>query len=184
MEKENKQKQWYIVSTFSQHERKAADNLKRRVESYGLQDKIFRIIVNEREVPVMKDGVPTGKMKMKNQNPGYIFVEMIMTDEVWFIVRNTEDVTGIVGSSGSGKKPTPVPQEEMESVLKSMGIVDPDMYDRYKIGDMVKITDGTFKDMDGEIKDIDKTTNTVSVEIVFFGKVTPIDLEFSEIEKI
>ena len=179
------EKQWYVVSTFSQHERKAADNLKRRVESYGLQDKISRIVVNEKEVPVLKDGQPTGKTKMKNQNPGYIFVEMIMDDNVWFIVRNTEDVTGIVGSSGSGKKPTPVPQEEMESVLKSMGIVDPDMYDRYKVGDMVKITDGTFKDMDGQIVNIDKDTNSVSVEMMFFGRKQVVDnIEFYNIEKI
>lgn len=178
-------KQWYVISTFSQHERKAADNLTRRVKSYSLENMIFRILVNEKEVDVIKDGKPTGKKKMKNQNPGYIFVECIMTEDVWYIIRNTEEVTGIVGSSGSGKKPTPVPTEEMESILKSMGIVDSSMYDRYKVGDVVKVTDGSFQGLTGEIVSIDKESGFVSIKTIFFGRSQVLEnIEFFNIEKL
>ena len=123
-------KAWYVVNTYSTHERKVADNLKRRVESMGLDELIFRIVVAEQEVPVMKDGLPTGKTRMKNLYPGYVFVEMIMTDYAWYVVRNTPGVTGFVGSSGKGTKPFPVPREQVEPVLKRMGMVDESMYDR------------------------------------------------------
>ena len=107
------EKAWYVVNTYSTHENKVKENLKRRVESMGLGDLIFRIIVAEQEVPVMKDGMPTEKTRMKNLYPGYVFVEMIMTDYAWYVVRNTPGVTGFVGSSGKGTKPFPVPRTLM-----------------------------------------------------------------------
>ena len=116
------EKQWYIVTTYSMHEAKTADNLKKRIVSMNMQDYILRVLVAEQEVPVLKDGLPTGKTKTKNLYPGYIFVEMIMTDDSWYIVRNTPGVTGIAGSSGGGQKPTPVTREEIEPVLKRMGM--------------------------------------------------------------
>ena len=149
------EKAWYVVSTYSTHERKAAYNLQKRVESMGLEDLIFRIVVVEQEVPVMKDGLPTGKTRMKNLYPGYVFVEMIMTDYAWYIVRNTPGVTGFVGSAGKGTKPFPVPREQIEPVLKRMGMVDESMYDRYAVGDYI-----------------------------FFGRTTKVEVDFSEIEKI
>ena len=177
-------KQWYIINTYSQHETKTADNLKKRIQSMNMQDYILRVIVAEQEVPVLKDGLPTGKTKMVNLYPGYIFVEMIMTDQSWYIVRNTPGVTGIVGSSGGGQKPTPVTREEIEPVLKRMGMVDDSMYDRYAVGDNVKIIHGPLEGTEGKIISIDKETGAVRVETVFFGKSTPADLDFSEIEKI
>ena len=177
-------KQWYIINTYSQHETKTADNLKKRITTMNMQDYILRVIVAEQEVPVMKDGIPTGKTKMVNLYPGYIFVEMIMTDQSWYIVRNTPGVTGIVGSSGGGQKPTPVTREEIEPVLKRMGMVDDSMYDRYAVGDYVKIIHGPLEGTEGKIISIDKETGAVRVETVFFGKSTPADLDFSEIEKI
>lgn len=177
-------KQWYIINTYSQHETKTADNLKKRITTMNMQDYILRVIVAEQEVPVMKDGIPTGKTKMVNLYPGYIFVEMIMTDQSWYIVRNTPGVTGIVGSSGGGQKPTPVTREEIEPVLKRMGMVDDSMYDRYAVGDNVKIIHGPLEGTEGKIISIDKETGAVRVETVFFGKSTPADLDFSEIEKI
>ena len=122
------EKQWYIVTTYSMHEQKTADNLRKRIENMNMQDYILRVLVAEQQVPVLdKNGLPatekdkkTGemkpKMKLKNLYPGYIFVEMIMTDESWYIVRNTPGVTGIAGSSGGGQKPTPVTREEIEPV--------------------------------------------------------------------
>lgn len=178
------EKHWYIVTTYSMHESKTADNLRKRIQSMGMEEYILRVLVAEVEVDVLKDGLPTGKKKMKNLYPGYIFVEMIMTDESWFIVRNTPGVTGIAGSSGGGQKPNPVTREEIEPVLKRMGEVDESMYDRYQVGDHVKFIAGTFEGGEGTIAAIDKETGAVRVETVFFGRVTPADVDFSEIEKI
>jgi len=186
---ENKQsklgeKAWYVVNTYSTHERKVADNLTRRIESMGLQELIFRIIVAEHEVPVMKDGLPTGKTRMKNLYPGYVFVEMIMTDYAWYVVRNTPGVTGFVGSSGKGTKPFPVPREQVEPVLKRMGMIDEQMYDRYSIGDLVKVIHGALEGTEGNIVSINRETGAVELETVFFGRTTKLEVEFSEIEKV
>lgn len=178
------EKAWYVVNTYSTHERKVADNLKRRVESMGLEELIFRIIVAEQEVPVLKDGIDTGKKRMKNLYPGYVFVEMIMTDYAWYVVRNTPGVTGFVGSSGKGTKPFPIPREEVEPVLKRMGMVDESMYDRYNVGDTVKVIHGAFEGIEGTILSINRETGIVEVETVFFGRSTKAEVEFSEIEKI
>ena len=178
------EKQWYIVTTYSMHEAKTADNLRKRINTMGMQDLILRVLVCEQEVPVLKDGLPTGKTKTINLYPGYIFVEMIMTDQSWYIVRNTPGVTGIAGSSGGGQKPTPVTREEIEPVLKRMGMVDESMYDRYAVGDSVKVIHGPIEGTEGKIVSIDKATGACRVETVFFGRSTPVDVDFSEIEKI
>ncbi len=180
------EKAWYVVNTYSTHERKVADNLKRRVESMGLEDLIFRIIVAEQEVPVMdrETGLPSGKTRMKNLYPGYVFVEMIMTDYAWYVVRNTPGVTGFVGSSGKGTKPFPVPREQVEPVLKRMGMVDDSMYDRYKEGDLVKVIHGPLEGTEGHILSINRDTGAVEVETVFFGRSTKVEVDFSEIERI
>ena len=178
------EKAWYVVNTYSTHENKVAFNLKKRVESMGLENLIFRIVVAEQEVQVMKDGLPTGKTRMKNLYPGYVFVEMIMTDYAWYVVRNTPGVTGFVGSSGKGTKPFPIPREQIEPVLKRMGMVDESMYDRYKEGDPVKVIHGPFEGTEGNILSINRETGAVVVETYFFGKSTNVEIDFSEIEKI
>jgi len=177
-------KKWYIVTTYSMHEAKTADNLNKRISSMGMENKIFRVIVAEVEEDVLKDGVPTGKKRIHNLYPGYIFVEMIMDDTSWFIVRNTPGVTGIAGSSGGGQKPTPVTREEIEPVLKRMGLVDPSMYDRYGVGDRVKVIHGPLEGTEGTILSIDKETGNCQVATTFFGRTTTMDVDFSEIEKI
>ncbi len=190
------EKQWYIATTYSGHEQKAAENIKRRIDSMNLKDYVFRIVVAEEQVQEKdKDGKlktvknkETGleepKMKTINLYPGYVFVEMIMTDESWFMIRNTPGVTGIAGSSGGGQKPTPVSGREIEAVLKRMGVVDSSMYEDYHIGDNVKIIHGTFDGLEGKISSIDKESGTVVVQTMFFGRVTPVELEFSEIIRI
>ncbi len=180
------EKAWYVVNTYSTHERKVADYLQKRVESMGLQQLIFRIVVAEQEVPVMdrETGLPTEKTRMKNLYPGYVFVEMIMTDYAWYVVRNTPGVTGFVGSSGKGTKPFPIPREQIEPVLKRMGMVDESMYDRYKEGDPVKVIHGPFEGTEGKILSINRETGAVVVETYFFGKSTNVEIDFSEIEKI
>ena len=178
------EKAWYVVSTYSTHERKAAYNLQKRVESMGLDDLIFRIVVVEQEVPVMKDGLPTGKTRMKNLYPGYVFVEMIMTDYAWYVVRNTPGVTGFVGSSGKGTKPFPVPREQIEPVLKRMGEIDADMFDRYSVDDYVKVIHGPLEGTEGRILSINRDTKVVELETIFFGRSTRVEVDFSEIDKI
>ena len=190
------EKQWYIATTYSGHEQKAAENIKRRIDSMNLKDYVFRIVVAEEQVQEKdKDGKlktvknkETGleepKMKTINLYPGYVFVEMIMTDESWFMIRNTPGVTGIAGSSGGGQKPTPVSSREIEAVLKRMGVIDSSMYEDYHIGDNVKIIHGTFDGLEGKISSIDKESGTIVVQTMFFGRVTPVELEFSEIIRI
>jgi transcription termination/antitermination protein NusG len=184
MDTSNIEKQWYIVSAYSSHENKVADNLQRRIDSMNMHDYIFRILVVEQEEPIFKDGMPTGKKRMKNSYPGYVFIEMIMTDESWYMVRNTPGVTGFVGSSGGGTKPIPVTPEQMEPILKRMGMVDIGMYDRYGVGDAIKVIHGPLEGTEGIIQSIDKETGIVRVETIFFGRSTSVDVDFSEIEKI
>lgn len=188
------EKQWYIATTYSGHEQKVADNIKKRVESMNLSDYVFRIVVAEEEIPVLnkdgsqayteKNGVKLPKVKIKNLYPGYVFVEMIMTDDSWYMVRNAPGVTGIAGSSGGGQKPTPVSPKEIETVLKRMGMVDNSMYENYHVGDNIKIIHGTFANVEGKIVSIDKEAGTVKVDTVFFGRHTPVDVEFSEIIRL
>lgn len=178
-------KQWFVVNTYSGREKEVADSLEQRSQSLNFKNKIFRIVVAEFEVDeIDKDGKPTGKKKIVNLYPGYVFIEMIMSDEAWYMVRNTPDVTGFVGSSGKGTKPFPVPREEIEPVLKRMKIEDENMFTDYKVGDLVKILSGTFDGCDGPITAIDVDNSEVTIQITLFGRLTPITAKFSEIEKI
>lgn len=177
-------KAWYVINTYSTHENRVKRNLETRIEGAGLKELVSRIIVAEQEVDVLKDGLPTGKKKMKNLYPGYVFIEMVMTDEAWFIVRNTPSVTGFVGSSGKGTKPFPVSREQIEPVLKRMGLVDASMYDRYNVGDTVKVIHGPLEGTEGTITSINSTTGAVSINAIFFGRSTPVEVDFSEIEKV
>ena len=179
-------KAWYVVNTYSTHERKVANNLEKRVETMGLENLIYRIVVAEQEVPMMdrETGLPNGKTRMKNLYPGYVFVEMIMTDYAWYVVRNTPGVTGFVGSSGKGTKPFPVPREQIEPVLKRMGMIDASMYDRYNDGDLIKIIHGPFEGTEGRILNINRDTGVVEVEAIFYGRPTKVEVDFSEIDRI
>lgn len=176
-------KAWYIATTYSSHENKVAENIRRRIESFNLEDKVFRVIVAEEKI-IVEDKNGKKKEKIKNLYAGYIFVEMIMTDETWYMVRNTPGVTGICGSSGGGTKPTPVPANEIESVLKRIGQVDEIMLSRYNVGDRVRVVNGTFNGMEGEITQINQETNIVTISTVFMGRATTLDLDFADIEKI
>ena len=122
--------------------------------------------------------------RKKNLYPGYVFVEMIMTDYAWYVVRNTPGVTGFVGSSGKGTKPFPVPREQIEPVLKRMGEIDADMFDRYSIDDYVKVIHGPLEGTEGRILSINRDTKIVELETIFFGRSTRVEVDFSEIDKI
>lgn len=178
-------KQWYVVNTYTGREREVAESLERRRNKLDFSNSIFRIVVAEYEEDVFdKDGKPTGKKKVKNFYPGYIFIEMIMSDKAWYMVRNTPNVTGFVGSSGGGAKPFPVPREEIEPVLKRMKIADDEMFTAYQVGDIVKVLSGTFAGSEGKITAVNQETSEVTLNILFFGRPTEITQQFSEIEKI
>ena len=179
------EKRWYIVTTVPGHENKVKDSLEKRVESLLLQDFIFQVIVVEKDEPKLnKDGLPTGEFKKENLYPGYIFVEMVMDDKAWFVVRNTQGVTGLCGSSGKGTKPTPVPKSQMDAILKQAGIVNKDMYDNYLEGTEVKVLRGPMAGSTGTITSVDIEKNTVVVSTVIFGRCQELEIDFQDIEKL
>lgn len=176
------EKNWYVVHTYSGYENKVKANLEKRVETMGMQDKIFRVVVPEKEETEVKNG--KSKVVKKKVFPGYVLVELIMTDDSWYVVRNTPGVTGFVGSSGSGSKPTPLLPEEVNYLLKQMGVdverIDIDV----EIGETVQVTDGPFKDFTGRVEEIDKAKGKLKISVNMFGRETPVELDFSQIEKI
>lgn len=180
---ENMEKNWYVVNTYASHENKVKDNIERRIESMNMQDYIFRVVVAEYEEPVKKDGIPTGKFKVKNMYPGYIFIEMIMTDEAWYVVRNTPGVTGFIGSSGKGAKPFPVSNEEIESVLKRVGLAENSSMSDYKVGDSIKIVNGPFANQVSTIEAIDEEKGLISITTVIFGRENTIQVSINDVEK-
>lgn len=175
------EKKWYVVNTYSGHENKVKEKLEMRAESMGLQDYIFRVIVPEQTVVEEKDGVT--KEKVKKMFPGYILVEMVMSDEAWFVVRNTPGVTGFIGSSGKGAKPTPLQPYEVETILNNMGISRIDAPNELKEGDKIKIIDGPFVGMNGTIESIDLENKIVNALVDLFGQETSIEVELKQIDR-
>ncbi|HPF82748.1 MAG TPA: transcription termination/antitermination protein NusG [Bacilli bacterium] len=176
------QKEWYVVNTYSGHENKVKEKLEMRANSMGLEDYIFRIVVPEEKViETMKDG--SQKEKTKKMFPGYILVEMVMTDAAWFVVRNTPGVTGFIGSSGKGAKPFPLTPMEVDKILGSMGMSRLNIANEINVDDVVKVINGPFASMFGKIKTIDIENSKVEVSLDLFGQETLVELGFSEIEK-
>ena len=147
----------------------------------GFQDYIFRVIVPETTEIEVKDGVK--KEKKKKMFPGYVLVEMIMSDEAWYIVRNTPGVTGFIGSSGKGAKPTPLLPQEIDRILVNMGLSRMDIESEMAIGDKVNIVDGPFKGMSGEVSNIDLENNRLVVNIDLFGQETSVEVELFQVSK-
>ncbi len=177
-----KEKLWYVVNTYSGHESKVKEKLEARTESMGMQDYIFRVIVPETtEVTVNDAGVK--KEKVKKMFPGYILVEMIMSDEAWYIVRNTPGVTGFIGSSGKGAKPTPLLPQEIDRILATMGMSRINIEAEMNVGDTVSIVDGQFKGMSGKVDSIDLENNRLNVLIDLFGQETPVEVELYQVNK-
>lgn len=175
------EKQWYVVNTYSGHENKVKEKLEARTESMGMQDYIFRVIVPETTEVEVKDGVK--KEKVKKMFPGYVLVEMIMTDEAWYIVRNTPGVTGFIGSSGKGAKPTPLQPYEVDKILNNMGISRIDVDSELEVGTSVKIISGPFNGMFGKIESVDLPNQKVNLTVDLFGQETSVEVEINQIEK-
>ena len=175
------EKKWYVVNTYSGHESKVKEKLEMRAESMDMKDYIYRVIVPEETVVENKDGKEVSKVK--KLFPGYILVEMVMSDEAWFIVRNTPGVTGFIGSSGKGAKPTPLQPYEVDNILNSMGISRIDVSNDLKEGDTIKIIDGPFVGMTGTIESIDSENKVVNALIDLFGQETSVEVELGQIDK-
>lgn len=176
------EKLWYVVNTYSGHEESVKEKLEMRTESMGMQDYIYRVIVPETTEIEVKDGVK--KEKKKKMFPGYVLVEMVMSDEAWYIVRNTPGVTGFIGSSGKGAKPTPLLPQEIDRILANMGLSRMDMESELAIGDKVNIVDGPFKGMIGSVDTMDMENGRLSVLIDLFGQETPVEVELYQVNKI
>ena len=175
-------KLWYVVNTYSGHESKVKEKLEMRINSMNMQDYIFRVIVPEQKEIEVKDGVT--KEKVKKMFPGYVLVEMIMSDEAWYVVRNTPGVTGFIGSSGKGAKPIPLLPEEVERILNNMGMSRIDLSKDLVEGKKVKIISGPFKDMIGKISSYDLEKKKVNLLLDLFGQETPVEAELNQIENI
>jgi transcription termination/antitermination protein NusG len=176
------EKNWYVVHTYSGYENKVKANLEARVETMGMQDKIFRVIVPEEEETDFKDGKK--RTVMKKTFPGYVLVEIIMTDDSWYVVRNTPGVTGFIGSSGGGAKPTPLLEEEVEFILKQMGVKDGIAEMDISLGELVQVLEGPFADFQGKIEEIDQDKRKVKVAVDMFGRETKMELDFVQVKKI
>ena len=179
MAEENK-KEWYVVNTYAGHENRVKDNLEKRLETMGISDNLFRIIVAEETQIEVKN--EKSKEVVKNIFPGYLFVEMIMTDEAWYVVRNTPGVTGFIGSSGGGAKPIPVKGDEIEKLLRRIGQSDKAVEVDFKVGDAVKILSGPFSGMEGTVESMNDETQVATVLIILFGRETPTDINYVDLQ--
>lgn len=176
------EKKWYVVNTYSGHENKVKEKLEMRAESMDMEDYIFRVVVPEEKIVEIKDGIT--KERTKKMFPGYILVEMDMTDEAWYVVRNTPGVTGFIGSSGKGAKPTPLQPYEVDKILNNMGINRIDIDNELEVGIKVKITSGPFNGMFGKVESIDLPNQKVMLLVDLFGQETSVEVELNQIEKM
>ncbi|KKP97444.1 MAG: Transcription antitermination protein nusG [Parcubacteria group bacterium GW2011_GWD2_38_12] len=170
---------WYAVHTYAGYEDAVARNLNQRIESMDMQDKIFNVLVPKEK----KIKIKGGKRFVVEEKiyPGYVLVEMLVTDDSWYVVRNTPRVTGFVGS---GTTPTPLSDGEIKELQKRMGVEEPKYKIDFVIGDAVKIADGPFKDMDGKVSEIDTEKGKIKVLVSLFGRDTPVELDFLQVKKI
>jgi len=173
------QRNWYVIHTYSGYEDAVAKSLKQRVESLGMEDKIFNVLVPKEKKIKIKDS----KRKVTEEKiyPGYVLVEMIVTDDSWYVVRNTPNVTGFVGV---GTTPVPISVQEIDTLKKRMGVEAPQYKIEVKAGDSVKIVDGPFKDFDGKVSEVDLERGKVKVLVNMFGRDTPVELDSLQIKKI
>ncbi|MBD1372381.1 transcription termination/antitermination protein NusG [Hazenella sp. IB182357] len=176
------EKNWYVVHTYSGYENKVKANLEKRLHSMEMEDKIFRVLVPMEEEVEHKDGKK--KTVMRKVFPGYVLVEMVMTDDSWYVVRNTPGVTGFVGSSGAGSKPTPLMPDEAVTILRQMGVDETRTTSDFAVGESVKVQEGPFADFVGKIEEIDNDRSKLKVLVNMFGRETPVELDFGQVEKI
>ncbi|ADG81169.1 transcription termination/antitermination protein NusG [Thermincola potens] len=173
------EKQWYVIHTYSGYENKVKANLEKRIESMNMGDKIFRILVPMEDEVEIKDGKK--KVAKRKVFPGYVLVEMIMTDDSWYVVRNTSGVTGFVGS---GSKPIPLHEAEVRHILRQMGVEEPRAKIDFELGQNVRVTSGPFENFIGSIEEIYPDKGKIKVLVSMFGRETPVELEYGQVERL
>ena len=174
---------WYIVQTYSGYENKVKTSLEQRVKTMDMGGKIFQVIIPTEEEIEIKDG--QRKKVSRKLFPGYVFVQMIMADDAWYVVRNTPAVTGFAGATSDDRaKPTPLPDAEVDQILKQMTSAQPRVNVGFQIGESVLVTDGPFSDMIGVVDAIDVDKGRVRVLVSMFGRETPVELDFLQVEKL
>lgn len=173
------ERSWYAIHTYSGYEEAVERNLKQRIESLGMEDKIFNVIVPKEK----KIKIKNGKRRVVEEKiyPGYVLVEMVVNDDSWYVVRNTPRVTGFIGA---GTTPVPIAKKEIEILQKRMGVEEPKFKIEVSPGDAVKVIDGPFKDFDGKVSEIDESRGKVKVFVNMFGRDTPVELDSLQIKKI
>ncbi len=172
-------RQWYAIHTYSGYEEKVAESINQRVESVDMADKIFGVMVPKEKMIEIKNG--KRKVVEKKIFQGYVLVDMKMTEDAWYIVRNTPGVTGFVGT---GTDPTPVSDDEIKKIKKRMGVEDPKHNIDFAIGEVVNITDGPFKGFDGAVSEIDAQKGKLKVMVSMFGRETPVELDALQVKKV
>jgi len=172
-------RRWYVIHTYSGYEENVARSLRQRIESMDMEDKIFDILIPTET----KIKIKNGKRKIVREKifPGYILVNMIVTDDSWYVVRNTPSVTGFVGS---GTTPTPISEDEVRELQRRMGVEEPKFKIDVTEGTPVKIIDGPFKDFEGKVSEVDEERGKIKVLVQMFGRETPVELDFLQIKKI
>jgi transcriptional antiterminator NusG len=172
-------KHWYAIHTYSGYEEKVAESIRQRAESLDMNDKIFDVLVPKEKQIEIKNG--KRKVVEKRIFQGYALVQMKMSEDAWYIVRNTPNVTGFVGT---GTEPTPVSEDEMEKIQKRMGVEQPKHRIDFKEGEVVNIVDGPFKGFDGSISEIDAQKGKIKVLVNMFGRETPVELDSLQVKKV
>lgn len=172
-------RRWYAIHTYSGYEENVAQNLKQRIETMDMEEKIFNVLVPKEK----KIKIKNGKRRTVEEKifPGYVLVEMIVTDDSWYVVRNTPNVTGFIGT---GTNPTPVAAEEIAGLLKRMQVDEPEYKLDVEAGSPVQITDGPFKGFEGKVAEVDQARGKIKVLVNMFGRETPVELDFLQIKKI
>jgi len=169
---------WYVIHCYSGYENKVRHNLEQRIDTMGMKDKIFDVVIPTQEEIEVKEG--KRRTVERHVFPGYVLVNMIMTEESWYVVRNTPGVTGFVGM---GTQPTPLRPEEVSQILRRMEAEAPHVKVSFKVGERVRIIDGPFNDFRGTVHEIFAERNKVRVNVNFFGRETPVELDFLQVEK-
>jgi transcriptional antiterminator NusG len=172
-------KQWYAIHTYSGYEEKVAESIRQRAESLDMKDKIIEVLVPKEKMIEVKNG--KRKVVEKRIFQGYVLVQMKMSEDAWYIVRNTPSVTGFVGS---GSEPTPVDDAEIEKIQKRMGREEPKHKIDFKLGEVVNITDGPFKGFDGAVSEVDAVKGKLKVLVNMFGRETPVELDSLQVKKV
>lgn len=173
------EKHWYVLHTYSGYEDSVVNNLRQRIESMGMDDKIFEVLVpKEKKIKIREGKRSTVEEKIF---PGYVLVQMIVTDDSWYVVRNTPNVTGFVGS---GTVPTPISDDEVKTIQKRMGLEEPKYKIEFVVGDLLRVMDGPFKGYEGKVSEIDEAKGKIKVLISIFGRETPVELDFLQAKKI